>query len=309
VTQILLTLAASLVAGLIAYPFFIRLLRRLGVGQVIQKELSEEHQRKAGTPTGGGILFVSFAIVGGLLSLHMHRGALPAVVALILFGLLGFLDDMAKLHIGQIGIPARLKFPIQVVLAIPLALLAHGPQHLLPASVGWLYWPVAVLAIVGASNGVNFSDGIDALCGGLTVIAFLTLVLLLPGALAGEKAVAMVLVGALLAFLFYNRHPARVFMGDAGSLGLGAALAVMALQQGWVILLLLVGLVYVIEVVSVVLQVGYFKISGGRRIFPMTPIHHSFQLKGWKEPQIVVVFWAVGLIGAIASGLLARALT
>jgi phospho-N-acetylmuramoyl-pentapeptide-transferase len=228
------------------------------------------------------------------------------VVALILFGLLGFLDDMAKLHIGQIGIPARLKFPIQVVLAIPLAFLAHGPQHLLPASVSWLYWPIAILAIVGAANGVNFADGLDGLCGGLTVIAFLALVLVLPGSLPGEAAVAMVLVGTLLAFLFYNRHPAKVFMGDTGSLGLGAALAVMALQQGWVILLLLVGLVYVIEVLSVVLQVGYFKISGGKRIFPMTPIHLSFQIKGWKEPQIVVLFWTVGLIGAIAAGLLAR---
>lgn len=305
----LLTLAVSLAVGLITYPFFIRLLRRLGIGQVIQKELSEEHQRKAGTPTGGGILLVVFGIIGGLLSLHMHRGALPAAVALILYGLLGLLDDMAKLHIGQIGIPARLKFPIQVVLAIPLALLAHAPQHLLPASVGWLYWPVAVLAIVGTANGVNFADGIDGLCGGLTTIALLALVVLLPGTLPGEMAVALVLVGTLLAYLYFNRHPARVFMGDTGSLGLGAALAVMALQQGWVILLLLVGLVYVIEVVSVVLQVGYFKVSGGKRIFPMTPIHHSFQLRGWKEPQIVVVFWAVGLIGAVAAGLLARVVT
>jgi phospho-N-acetylmuramoyl-pentapeptide-transferase len=302
----LITAAAALIVGLAGYRFLIPVLRRAGVGQVIQKELSEEHQRKAGTPTGGGILFVALGILGGLLSLGMHPGALPATVALVLFGTLGLLDDLAKLKIGQIGIPARLKLPLQVVLAIPVAVLAHTTQHWIPASLDWLYWPLALLAIVGTTNGVNFADGIDGLCGGLSVIAFLGVAFLLPGAEAGERAVAMVLVGGLLAFLWYNRHPARVFMGDAGALGLGAALAAMALQQGWGILLVLLGLVFVIEVLSVIIQVTYFKATGGRRIFKMTPIHFTFQLEGWSEPRIVLTFWAVGLAVALASGWIAH---
>jgi phospho-N-acetylmuramoyl-pentapeptide-transferase len=297
-----LTLAVSVVVGLMAYRLLIPVLRRAKVGQVIQKELSEDHQKKAGTPTGGGILFVAMGVLGGLLSLVTHGGALPSTVALILFGLLGLTDDMAKLKIGQIGIPARLKLPLQFVLAVPVAILAHAPQHWIPPSLDWLYWPLAVLAIVGATNGVNFADGLDGLCGGLSVIAFLGVVFLLPGAGAGERAVAMVLVGGLLAFLWYNRFPARVFMGDAGALGLGGALAVMALQQGWGILLLLLGLVFVIEAVSVIMQVAYFKATGGRRIFKMTPIHLTFQLEGWSEPRIVLTFWAVGLAAALASG-------
>jgi phospho-N-acetylmuramoyl-pentapeptide-transferase len=187
-----------------------------------------------------------------------------------------------------------------------VAALAHTGQHWIPASLDWLYWPLAVLAILGTTNGVNFADGLDGLCGGLSVIAFLAVVFLLPGATAGERAVAMVLSGGLLAFLFYNRHPARIFMGDAGALGLGAALAAMAIQQGWVILLVLLGSVFVIEVLSVIIQVTYFKATGGRRIFKMTPIHLTFQLEGWPEPRIVLTFWAAGLLAALAAGALAR---
>jgi phospho-N-acetylmuramoyl-pentapeptide-transferase len=303
-----ITLGVTFLVGLACYPVLIRLLRRARVGQVIQKELSAAHQRKAGTPTGGGILFIAFGVVGGLLSLRMHPGALPATVAMVLYGLLGLFDDAAKLRIGQIGIPARLKLPLQIVLAIPIAALAYGThQHFIPDQLQWLYWPIAVLAITGTANGVNYSDGLDGLCGGLSAIAFLGVALVLPGAASGERAVAMVLVGGLLAFLVFNRHPARVFMGDTGALGLGAALAAMALQQGWAILLLLLGLVFVVEVLSVIIQVSFFKLSGGRRIFRMTPIHLTFQLEGWSEPRIVLTFWATGVACMLASGAVAWA--
>lgn len=302
----LLTVAAAFAVSVALYPLLIRGLRRMGIGQVIQEDMSEAHQRKRGTPTAGGVLFIVLGIAGGLLSLVMHRGALPATVALILFGGLGLLDDAAKLHIGQIGIAARFKFPLQVVLAIPVVILAHGPQHLLPDPVSWLYWPLGVLAVAGAVNAVNFNDGLDGLAGGQTVIAILALVLLLPGAGAGEKAVAMTLVGGLLGFLVYNRYPARIFMGDAGALGLGGALAAMALQQGWVVLLPLVALVPAVEVLSVILQVAHFKLTGGRRIFKDSPIHLAFQKDGWSEPRIVVTFWAAGLVAALLAGWLAR---
>ena len=304
----LLTIAVSFAVGVVAYPPFIALLRRRRAGQVIQAELPAEHQVKAGTPTGGGILFVSLAILAGLLATAAgHRGAGAVLAGLLLGGLLGLADDLRKLRVGSLGIPARLKFPIQLAFAIPVAALAHqSHQFLIPFDLGWLYWPLAVLAIVGCANAVNLSDGIDGLAGGLCVIAFLGAALLLPGAAVGEKATGLAISGGLLAFLWYNRHPARVFMGDAGSLGLGYALAAMAIQQGFLLLLPLLGLVFVIETLSVMMQVAYFKATGGRRIFKMTPIHLTFQLEGWSENRIVAVFWTVGAVAALASAAAAR---
>lgn len=306
-----ITVALSFAIAMVAYPFLIRLLRRWGVGQVIQHELSPEHQRKAGTPTGGGILFVLLGIVGGLASLPTHRGALPAVAALLLFGLLGFADDLAKLRFGQRGVPARYKFPLQILLAIPVADLAHTQQHLLPAAGtwAWVYWPFAVIVIAGAANGVNFNDGIDGLAGATSVVALLGIALLLPGEPAGALAVAFTLIGALLAFLWYNRYPARIFMGDAGALGLGAALAALCLQAGWGVLLILLGIVYVVEVLSVIIQVSYFKATGGRRVFKMTPLHLTFQLEGWSENRIALTFSGVAIAAALVSGWIAHTLS
>jgi phospho-N-acetylmuramoyl-pentapeptide-transferase len=291
------------------YPSFIGLLRRRKAGQVIQAELPAEHQAKAGTPTGGGILFVLLGLLGGLLATAAgHRGALPALLGLLLGGLIGLADDLRKLRVGSLGIPARAKFPIQFLLAVPVAWAAYQPHQLLiPFDLGWLYWPLALLAIVGTANAVNISDGIDGLCAGLAVIALVAVALLVPGEPAGAKAVAMALTGGLLAFLAFNRRPARVFMGDTGSLGLGYGLAALAIQQGALLLLPVLGLVFVIETLSVIIQVAYFKASGGRRIFKMTPIHYTFQLRGWSENRIDAVFWTVGLAAAAAGVALARA--
>ena len=247
-------------------------------------------------------------LLGGVLAIWAgHRGAVPALAGLVCGGLVGLADDLRKLRVGSLGIPARAKFPLQFLLAVPVAWLAYQPHQLLiPFDLGWLYWPLALLAIVGAANAVNITDGIDGLCGGLAAIALTVLALLLPDGSAGEKAVAMALVGGLLAFLWYNRRPARVFMGDTGSLGLGYALAAMALQQGVVLLLPLLGLVFVLETLSVIIQVAYFKATGGRRVFKMTPIHFTFQLEGWSEDRIDVVFWTVGLVAAAVTVSLAR---
>jgi phospho-N-acetylmuramoyl-pentapeptide-transferase len=299
----LLTLGISFVIALAAYRPFIASLRERKAGQVIQAELPPAHQAKAGTPTGGGILFVALAILAGLLAaLAGHPGALAPVAGLALGGLIGLADDLRKLQVGAVGIPARLKFPIQLLAAVPVAAVAYQPhQFPLPFELGWLYWPLAVIAIAGCANAVNLSDGIDGLAGGLSAIALSTAALLLPPGLSGARATALVLVGGLIAFLIYNRHPARVFMGDAGSLGIGYALAALALQQGLVLLLPLLGIVFVIEAASVIMQVAYFKATGGRRIFKMTPIHLTFQLMGWSENRIDAVFWAVGIVAALAS--------
>src|SRR5437899_7845011 len=201
------------------------MLRHVKSGQVIQAELPETHQKKAGTPTGGGILFAALGIAGGLLAaLAGHAGALAAVSGLVAGGLVGFADDRAKLHVGSLGIPARLKLPIQLLLALPVAIiaLAQGGSHqyLLP-SVPWLLFPLAVIAIVGTANAVNITDGMDGLAAGLSIITLGAVALFLPNAPIGEKAVAMTLCGGLGAFLVYNRHPARVFMGDTGALAIG----------------------------------------------------------------------------------------
>jgi phospho-N-acetylmuramoyl-pentapeptide-transferase len=304
----LLTASVSFLLALAAYSPFIAFLRRRKAGQVIQTELPPEHQLKAGTPTGGGILFVALGLLAGLLAtLAGHPGAGAALAGLLLGGLIGLADDLRKLRVGSLGIPARLKFPLQLLLAIPVAALARqSHQFLVPFDLGWFYWPLAVLAIAGTANAVNLSDGIDGLAGGLSLIAFVAVAVLLPGVVAGEKATALAIVGGLLGFLVYNRHPARVFMGDAGSLGLGYALAAMAIQQGFLLLLPLLGLVFVVETLSVMMQVAYFKATGGRRIFKMTPIHLTFQLQGWSENRIDAVFWAVGAVAALASAAAAR---
>src|SRR4029077_14876761 len=238
-----------------------------------------------------------------------HPGALPAAAGLVAGGVIGFADDRSKLQVGARGIPARFKFPIQLLLAIPVAWLAtvQGASHQLWLPVTpWVIYPLAVLAITATANAVNITDGMDGLAGGLSAIAFAAIVLLLPGAQAGEKAVAMTLCGALVAFLIFNRYPARVFMGDTGSLAIGFALAAMAIQQGWILLLPLVALVFALETLSVIIQVAYFKASGGRRVFKMTPIHYTFHHEGWSENRIALSFWGAGLLSALAAAGVAR---
>jgi phospho-N-acetylmuramoyl-pentapeptide-transferase len=303
------TFVIAFVVALVLYPPTIRLLRRIKSGQVIQEELPESHQKKAGTPTGGGILFVALAIVGGVLAtLAGHDGALPAMLGLGAGGVIGLLDDRTKLQIGSLGIPARLKFPIQLVLAVPVAWLAtvQGTHQMWLPATPWVIFPLAVMAIVATANAVNITDGMDGLAGGLSIIAMGATALFLTGAPAGEKAVAMTLCGALAAFLVFNRYPARVFMGDTGSLAIGFALAAMAVQQGVLILLPIVALVFVLETLSVIIQVAYFKVTHGRRVFTMTPIHYTFHHEGWSENRIALTFWSVGVVSAIAAIALVR---
>ncbi|HEY1419745.1 MAG TPA: phospho-N-acetylmuramoyl-pentapeptide-transferase [Candidatus Dormibacteraeota bacterium] len=305
----LVTFLATAVLSVIVYPSFIRWLRQRKAGQVIQEELPGSHQAKAGTPTGGGMLFAGLAVLGGLAAAAAgHPGALPAVSGLLAGGIIGFLDDRAKLQVGARGIPARLKFPIQVLLAVPVAFLAtaQGTHQLFLPATPWLIFPLAVIAIVGTANAVNLTDGMDGLAGGLSVIAVGALVLFLPGAPSGEKAAAMTLCGGMAAFLVFNRYPAKVFMGDTGALAIGYALAAMAIQQGMLLLLPLICLVFVLETLSVIIQVAYFKASGGRRVFKMTPIHYTFHHAGWSENRIALTFWGAGLVSALAAVGVAR---
>jgi phospho-N-acetylmuramoyl-pentapeptide-transferase len=303
------TFVVAFAIALVLYPPTIRFLRRVKSGQVIQAELPETHQEKAGTPTGGGVVFTALAIVGGILAtLAGHTGAWPAALGLFAGGLIGLIDDQSKLRVGSRGVPARFKLPVQLVLAVPVAWLATvqgEPQLFLPVTP-WVVFPLAVLAVAATGNAVNITDGMDGLAAGLGVIAVGALTLFMPGAPAGEKAVAMTLCGAVVAFLVFNRYPARVFMGDTGSLAIGFGLAAMTIQQGLLLLLPLIGLVFVLETLSVIIQVAYFKASGGRRIFTMTPIHYTFHHEGWSENRIALSFWGAGLVSALAAIALVR---
>jgi phospho-N-acetylmuramoyl-pentapeptide-transferase len=304
----LITFLGALIAGLAGYPPFIRTLRRVRAGQVIQQELPESHQKKAGTPTGGGLLFVLIGIAAGIVAIVAgYSDALAAVAGLIAGGALGLVDDLSKLRVGTRGIPARLKLPLQVLLALPVAWLAvqGQPEIFLMDVTPWVIFPLAVLAIVATANAVNITDGMDGLAGGLSLIAIGALSLFMQ-ARGGDKAVGMALFGGLLAFLIFNRYPARVFMGDTGALALGFAIAAMAVAQGVLLLLPIVCLVFVLETLSVIIQVAYFKATGGRRVFPMTPIHYTFHHEGWSENRIALTFWGAGLISAIAAVALVR---
>jgi phospho-N-acetylmuramoyl-pentapeptide-transferase len=303
------TFVIAFLLALVIYPPTIRFLRRVKAGQVIQAELPETHQQKAGTPTGGGVVFTALAIIGGILAtLAGHTGALPAALGLFAGGVIGLVDDQSKLRVGSRGIPARLKLPVQVLLAVPVAWVAtaQAAQPLFLPATPWVLFPLALIGVVATANAVNITDGMDGLAAGLSVIAVGALTLFLPGAPAGEKAVAMTLCGALVAFLVFNRYPARIFMGDTGSLAIGFALAAIAVQQGLILLLPVVGLVFVLETLSVIIQVAYFKASGGRRIFTMTPIHYTFHHEGWSENRIALSFWGAGLVSALAAIALVR---
>jgi phospho-N-acetylmuramoyl-pentapeptide-transferase len=263
-----ITFVVAFLLALGLYPLTIRALQRLKAGQVIQAELPESHQRKAGTPTGGGVVFAALGIAGGVLAaVAGHAGAMPSVAGLVAGAAIGFVDDRSKLRVGSRGVPARFKFPIEFVLALPVAALALAQggmhQYFLPSSP-WLLFPLAVLAIVATTNAVNITDGIDGLAGGLAAIALAALVLI------------------------------------------GFALAAMAIQQGLLLLLPLVGLVFVLETLSVIIQVAYFKASGGRRVFKMTPIHYTFHHEGWSENRIALSFWGAGLLSALAAAGVAR---
>ncbi|MCH7760657.1 phospho-N-acetylmuramoyl-pentapeptide-transferase [candidate division TA06 bacterium] len=321
----------ALFLSFILGPFLIRRLRRWKTGDQIRADLPENHHSKKGTPSMGGILIV----LSILLSTLLWADISDSYILLILFSTLwlgstGFLDDYLKMKRGR-GMGMKWKLMAQALLGIGIGIsllafpLKEGfatKTHFLflknvYINLGWFYIPYVALVIVGTSNAVNLADGLDGLAIGLVGVAGLAFAILsyvaghaklseylnllfLPG--SGELTVfALSLVGAALGFLWFNSHPAEIFMGDTGSLALGGALGTIAVLIKQEILLLIIGGVFVIEALSVILQVSYFKLAGGRRLFQMAPLHHHFELKGWGESKIVVRFWILailfGLIG------------
>ncbi len=304
----------------------LRILRHLKIGESIRVDGPQRHISKSGTPTLGGVLFILpvllITILFNAASLMgftiLGRSIFLPMGTLIVFGLLGSVDDWKKLRgkrADERGMKARTKFLIQIIfgiiIAIGLQYVLQAPQLYLPwmnleFTLGIWYVPIATILIVGFSNAVNFTDGLDGLAGLIAATCFATFGMI--ALLQGQWFLArfcFTLVGALFGFLWFNVHPAQLIMGDIGALPLGATLAVVALMTGQWILLPIIAVIPLSEMVSVILQVSYFKYTHGKRLFKMAPLHHHFELLGWSETQVVQRFWLIGLLAAIIGAAIA----
>lgn len=306
-------LATSFILTVILAPVGIPMLRRLKFGQSIREEGPQSHMKKAGTPTMGGILFllsiIVTTIICGLLFDVFTTQTVVLLLVFVGFGIIGFLDDGIKVIFKRnLGLTSLQKLIGQIVIAIAAFLLLRlgtfDTAIAIPFTewqfdLGVLYIGFLIFWLVGFSNAVNLTDGLDGLVAGTASIAFAAFgVLALFNEQADIALFAFAVTGALLGFLIFNANPAKVFMGDTGSLALGGALAMLSVLVKQELLLLLIGLVFVIETLSVILQVGSFKLRK-KRIFKMSPIHHHFELSGWSEWKVVLVFWSTGLIMAL----------
>lgn len=298
--------AAVMVAfGSWGFPY----LRALHVQQRIRSEAPSQHQGKAGTPTMGGLLLVPSVVVATVLAApKITWDLMLPLAAMLAYGTVGAIDDaLALRHHRNLGLRARERLVVQFALAVAVAFFVlrfnGAPDRMFPlvgAVAPGVYAVFVVLYLVGFTNAVNLTDGLDGLAAGTVALAAGAYAVVT--AASGRPEVAILcasLAGACAGFLWFNAHPAAVFMGDVGSNGLGAGLAAIAIVTQTEGLLLIVGAVFVLEAVSVLVQVAYFKATGGRRIFRMSPLHHHFELSGWSETQIVTRFWLVGTAAAL----------
>jgi phospho-N-acetylmuramoyl-pentapeptide-transferase len=298
----------------------IRWLRDHRVGKQIRVEGPTTHQFKMGTPTMGGVMVI-LPVMAVTLVLNIYnliggggtgRSILVPLITMLTYGLLGGYDDWVGLQgqrNGSIGLLGRYKFLMQVILAFAIAVVLYSllglhyvaiPRVPEKIDIGLLYIPVAMFVIIATSNGINLTDGLDGLAAWITAICFASYGVI--AYLQGQVPLVtfcFIMVGALLAFLWYNAHPAELFMGDVGSLSLGATLGVVALMTGQWLLLPLIGIMFVAETLSVILQVVYFKVTQGKRLFKMAPLHHHFELLGWSETQVVQRFWLMGMLAGM----------
>lgn len=283
-------------------PVIIPILRKLKMGQTERKEGVKSHLKKAGTPTMGGVIILGSVIITSLFYLKSHSRIIPILFVTAGFGLVGFLDDYLKVVLKRSdGLLPRQKMALQVMITavfafymlklsdIPLSMLLpfSGGKYL---NIGWLAVPLLFVAVLATVNAVNFTDGLDGLASSVTVLVATFFTVVAVGSKSGLEPITCAVVGALLGFLLFNVYPARVFMGDTGSLALGGFVVSTAYMLQMPLFILGVGLIYVVELLSVVIQVTYFKRTGGKRIFRMAPIHHHFELCGWSETRVVAVF-------------------
>lgn len=301
----------SLIASILLTSVIIPVLEYKQTGQNIRKEGPEAHHSKSGTPSMGGIAIIAAAIIGTVIGGHFSVDTLVIFAGFLLFGLIGFIDDYLKVIKKQNeGLRAWQKFGLQLIIAIAFAVYmamfsSHGTEVYIPfwdnmVDFGGWYIPFIVFTVLAMVNAVNLTDGLDGLAAGTTAIVCVFMVVLAYMKNADAPAAFYAaLVGACLGFLVYNKYPAKVFMGDTGSLALGGGITFAAVVMKMELFLPLVGLLYVLEALSVVIQVGYFKVSGGKRFFKMAPLHHHFELSGMHETKVAVMLWGLTLVCCI----------
>lgn len=318
ILTILLSILACFVVALIAGHFIIPWLRALKAGQTIREVGPKWHNSKAGTPAMGGLIFILATALGTLVLCIVFKQWTSALILAfsLVFGVIGFIDDFFKVKKKQNeGLKPLQKLLLQLAASALYLYVLYRSRHLtssiwLPFTTGtwtipiWVYIPFAVFVIVGCVNAVNLTDGIDGLATGVTMPV---MVFFLVTALALKKAEIAIfpaaLLGGLGGFLCYNFHPAKTFMGDTGSLFLGGAVCALAFALDMPLILLLVGFVYIVETLSVIMQVTYFKLTHGKRIFKMSPIHHHFEMCGWSEVKIFAVFVTVSIVMCVLAWL------
>ncbi|MGM7720271.1 phospho-N-acetylmuramoyl-pentapeptide-transferase [uncultured Metabacillus sp.] len=310
---ILITLVMGFLISVLLSPIIIPFLRRLKFGQSIREEGPKSHQKKSGTPTMGGVMII-FSIIITTIVMTGKFSQLSVEMYLLLFvtvgyGLLGFLDDFIKVVMKRnLGLTSRQKLLGQVIIAVIFYLVftQYGfsteiaiPGTALSFDLGWGYVVLVIFMLVGGSNAVNLTDGLDGLLSGTAAVAFGAFAVLAWNQSQYDVAIfSVAVVGAVLGFLVFNAHPAKVFMGDTGSLALGGAIVTIAILTKLEILLVLIGGVFVIETLSVIIQVLSFKTTG-KRVFKMSPLHHHYELVGWSEWRVVVTFWTIGFVFAV----------
>ncbi|GAA0445849.1 phospho-N-acetylmuramoyl-pentapeptide-transferase [Lentibacillus halophilus] len=315
IVVLIITIAVAFLITVLTSPIFIPFLRRLKFGQSIREEGPQSHMKKTGTPTMGGMMIVvSVAATSLIMISKTGVGAVSYELWLLLFvmvgyGLLGFLDDFIKIAMKRnLGLTSKQKMAGQLIIALvfyiilryhDFATYIHIPGTPVTFELGWGYALLIVFMLVGASNAVNLTDGLDGLLAGTAAIAFGAFgVLAWYGFPQVEVTIfSLAAVGSLLGFLVFNAHPAKVFMGDTGSLALGGSIAAVAILTKLEVILVIIGGVFVLETLSVIIQVISFKTTG-KRIFKMSPLHHHYELLGWSEWRVVTTFWLMGLIFA-----------
>ncbi|MDE6844216.1 MAG: phospho-N-acetylmuramoyl-pentapeptide-transferase [Lachnospiraceae bacterium] len=296
--SVMISFAISVVLGPVVIPF----LKRLKVGQTEREEGPQSHLKKNGTPTMGGILILVSVVITSIFFVKDYPRIIPILFLTLGFGLIGFMDDYIKVVLKRsMGLRAWQKFTLQIVVtAIFTFYLMRYTDVSLTMKVpfldgvyldfGWANIPILFFIVIGTVNGTNFTDGLDGLASSVTVLVATFFSVVAIGTGSGIEPITCAVVGALLGFLLFNVYPASVFMGDTGSLALGGFVAAAAYMMQMPLFIVIVGFIYMVEVLSVIMQVTYFKMTGGKRIFKMAPIHHHFELCGWSETRVVAVF-------------------
>ncbi len=303
--EVVLSLLIAFGISVILSPLVIPFLRKLKVGNTEREDGVKAHLKKNGTPTMGGLIILISILVTSLMFAGRYPRIIPVLFLTLGFGIIGFLDDYLKVVLKRSdGLMPKQKFILQFVLTtiFVIYILVADPDCLrvmLPFTGGmyfecvWITVPFVYLVVLGTVNGVNFTDGLDGLATGVTTMVAVFFTVVSIGMGAGVEPITAAVTGALLGFLMFNAHPAKVFMGDTGSLALGGFVAGTAYMLQIPILIPVFGLVYMVEVLSVIIQVTYFRKTGGKRFFKMAPIHHHFELSGWSETQVVALFTVV----------------